>query len=216
MLTAEAIAQLRQEYSQQVLRETDVAADPIEQFAAWFQQAVAAQVPQPNAMTLATVSPAGLPSARIVLLNGLDERGFIFYTHYRSRKGQELAANPHAALVFLWHELERQVRIEGQVERVTAAISDAYFQSRPRGSQLGAWTSPQSQPIASREVLEAQFQVVSQQYADRPVPRPPDWGGYRVCPHTIEFWQGRPNRLHDRLRYRQGDHQTWHLERLAP
>lgn len=216
MLTAEAIAQLRQEYSQQVLRETDVAADPIEQFSAWFQQAVAAQVPQPNAMTLATVSPAGLPSARIVLLNGLDERGFIFYTHYRSRKGQELAANPHAALVFLWPELERQVRIEGQVERVAAAISDAYFQSRPRGSQLGAWASPQSQPIASREVLEAQFQLVSQQYADRPVPRPPDWGGYRVCPHTVEFWQGRPNRLHDRLRYRQGDRQTWHLERLAP
>lgn len=216
MLTAEAIAQLRQEYSQQVLRETDVAADPIEQFSAWFQQAVAAQVPQPNAMTLATVSPAGLPSARIVLLNGLDERGFIFYTHYRSRKGQELAANPHAALVFLWHELERQVRIEGQVERVAAALSDAYFQSRPRGSQLGAWASPQSQPIASREVLEAQFQGVSQQYADRPVPRPPDWGGYRVCPHTIEFWQGRPNRLHDRLRYRQDDRQTWQLERLAP
>lgn len=216
MLPAEAIAQLRQEYSQQVLRETDVAADPIQQFSAWFQQAVAAQVPQPNAMTLATVSPAGLPSARIVLLNGLDERGFIFYTHYRSRKGQELAANPHAALVFLWHELERQVRIEGQVERVAAAVSDAYFQSRPRGSQLGAWASPQSQPIASREVLEAQLQAVSQQYADRPVPRPPDWGGYRVCPHTIEFWQGRPNRLHDRLRYRQVDTPTWLLERLSP
>lgn len=216
MLPAEAIAQLRQEYSQQVLRETDVAADPIQQFSAWFQQAVAAQVPQPNAMTLATVSPAGLPSARIVLLNGLDERGFIFYTHYRSRKGQELAANPDAALVFLWHELERQVRIEGQVERVAAAVSDAYFQSRPRGSQLGAWASSQSQPIASREVLEAQLQAVSQQYADRPVPRPPDWGGYRVCPHTIEFWQGRPNRLHDRLRYRQVDPPTWLLERLSP
>ncbi|WP_448572267.1 pyridoxamine 5'-phosphate oxidase [Trichothermofontia sp.] len=219
MLTAQEIAQLRQEYSQAVLREADMAADPMQQFARWFKQAVAAEVPQPNAMTLATVGPTGLPSARIVLLNGVDATGFLFYTHYHSRKGQELAANPHAALVFLWHELERQVRIEGTVEQLPAAVSDTYFQTRPRGSQLGAWASPQSQVIADRTELEARLQVVSQQYGDRPVPRPPDWGGYRVCPQTIEFWQGRPNRLHDRLRYRQQGTRIspdWHLERLAP
>lgn len=219
MLSTQELAQLRQEYRQQVLREADMAADPMQQFTQWFKQAVAAAVPQPNAMTLATVGPTGLPSARIVLLNGVDATGFLFYTHYRSRKGQELAANPHAALVFLWHELERQVRVEGTVEQVPAAVSDAYFQSRPLGSQLGAWASPQSQVIADRSVLEARWQAVSQQYGNGPVPRPPDWGGYRVYPHTIEFWQGRPNRLHDRLRYQQQGSPTspnWLLERLAP
>lgn len=219
MLSTQELAQLRQEYRQQVLREADMAADPMQQFTQWFKQAVAAAVPQPNAMTLATVGPTGLPSARIVLLNGVDATGFLFYTHYRSRKGQELAANPHAALVFLWHELERQVRVEGTVEQVPATVSDAYFQSRPLGSQLGAWASPQSQVIADRSVLEARWQAVSQQYGNGPVPRPPDWGGYRVYPHTIEFWQGRPNRLHDRLRYQQQGSPTspnWLLERLAP
>ena len=210
-----SIADLRQNYTLEQLNETDVAPDPIQQFQRWFDQAIAAELPEPNAMTLATATSKGMPSARIVLLKGLDERGFVFYTNYESRKGQELAENPQAALVFLWTLLERQVRIEGRVERVAAAETDAYFLSRPLASRLGAWASHQSSVIPDRMVLEQRFAELKASYADEQVPRPPHWGGYRVIPHQIEFWQGRTSRLHDRLRYRleQGN---WLLERLAP
>jgi pyridoxamine 5'-phosphate oxidase len=211
----QSIANLRQNYTLQALNEADVDLDPIRQFQRWLDQAIAAELPEPNAMTLATATRDGIPSARIVLLKGLDARGFAFYTNYESRKGQELADNPRAALVFLWTVLERQVRIEGQVEKVAAAETDAYFQSRPLASRLGAWASEQSRVIRDREVLEQRFAELKATYADETVPRPPHWGGYRVIPHQIEFWQGRTSRLHDRLRYRlkQGN---WLLERLAP
>jgi pyridoxamine 5'-phosphate oxidase len=211
----QSIADLRQNYTLQALNEADVDPDPIRQFQRWLDQAIAAELPEPNAMTLATATRDGIPSARIVLLKGLDMRGFTFYTNYESRKGQELAENPQAALVFLWTVLERQVRIEGQVEKVTAAETDAYFQSRPLASRLGAWASEQSRVIRDREVLEQRFAELKATYADEMVPCPPHWGGYRVIPHQIEFWQGRTSRLHDRLRYRleQGN---WLLERLAP
>jgi len=210
-----SIADLRQNYTLQALNEADVDPDPIRQFQRWLNQAIAAELPEPNAMTLATATRDGIPSARIVLLKGLDARGFAFYTNYESRKGQELADNPQAALVFLWTVLERQVRIEGQVEKVAAAETDAYFQSRPLASRLGAWASEQSRVIRDREVLEQRFAELKATYADETVPRPLHWGGYRVIPRQIEFWQGRTSRLHDRLRYRleQGN---WLLERLAP
>ena len=209
------LADLRQNYTLEQLNETDVDPDPIKQFQRWFDQAIAAELPEPNAMTLATATSDGIPSARIVLLKGLDERGFAFYTNYESRKGQELAENPQAALVFLWTLLERQVRVEGRVEKVAAAETDAYFLSRPLTSRLGAWASNQSRVIPDREVLEQRFAELKATYADENVPRPPQWGGYRVIPHQIEFWQGRTSRLHDRLCYRlkQGN---WLVERLAP
>lgn len=211
----QSIADLRQNYTLQALNEADVDPDPIRQFQRWLDQAIAAELPEPNAMTLATATRDGIPSARIVLLKGLDARGFAFYTNYESRKGQELAENPQAALVFLWTVLERQVRIEGQVEKVAAAETDAYFQSRPLASRLGAWASEQSRVIRDREVLEQRFAELKATYADEMVPRPPHWGGYRVIPHQIEFWQGRTSRLHDRLRYRleQGN---WRIDRLSP
>ncbi|MBD2034949.1 pyridoxamine 5'-phosphate oxidase [Leptolyngbya sp. FACHB-321] len=211
----QSIADLRQNYTLQALNEADVDPDPIQQFQRWMDQAIAAELPEPNAMTLATATRDGIPSARIVLLKGLDARGFAFYTNYESRKGRELADNPQAALVFLWTVLERQVRIEGQVEKVAAAETDAYFQSRPLASRLGAWASEQSRVIRNREVLEQRFAELKATYADETVPRPPHWGGYRVIPHQIEFWQGRTSRLHDRLRYRL-EEGNWHLERLAP
>ena len=167
-------------------------------------------------MTLATISPDGKPSARIVLLKDCDDRGFVFYTNYQSIKGQHLVKNPWAALVFLWVELERQVRIEGKVEKVPPSESDSYFRTRPRGSQLGAWVSDQSNVIANREVLERQLEALEQKYAGKEVPRPPHWGGFRVIPTEIEFWQGRPNRLHDRLRYRLTESGNWIRERLSP
>lgn len=211
-----SIADLRREYTQHGLSESEVAADPFVQFHVWFDHALSAQLPEPNAMTLATATTDGRPSARVVLLKGFDQRGFVFYTNYQSRKGDELEANQWAALVFFWPELERQIRIEGRVERVSPQESDDYFASRPAGSRLGAWASPQSEVIFGRNVLEQRLSVFSAQYADQDIPRPPHWGGYRVVPTALEFWQGRPSRLHDRLRYRRSDDQRWTLERLAP
>lgn len=210
-------ADMRRDYTLRGLSESDVDADPMRQFAVWFEEAIRADLPEPNAMTLATATPQGLPSARMVLIKGYDARGFVLYTNYESRKGDELLANPYAALVFFWPELERQIRIEGRVERVTAEESDAYFASRPRGSRIGAWASHQSRVLPSREPLEARVRELETQYPDEsaPIPRPPYWGGYRVVPDVVEFWQGRPSRLHDRLRYRRaGD--TWVIERLSP
>ena len=212
------LADLRQEYARAELTRDHVTDDPIEQFRDWFDEALDAELEEPNAMTLATAAPDGSPSARIVLLKGLDERGFHFYTNYDSRKGTELSQNPHAALTFLWKPLERQVRIKGSVERMPADESTEYFHSRPRGAQLGAWASPQSRVVAGRSELEQNLDEVTAEYADHDeIPRPSHWGGYVVRPTQIEFWQGRPNCLHDRLRYRRLDEGSdWTLERLAP
>ena len=211
-----AVADLRKEYTRADLDEASVDADPIEQFARWFGEALSARLPEPNAMTLATATSDGQPSARTVLVKGYDARGFVFYTSYASQKGRELAANPRAALVFYWAELERQVRISGTVERVTREESERYFLSRPRGSQLGAAVSRQSEVIASRADLEARWRQLDEEAGDQPVPLPNDWGGYRVAPTTIEFWQGRPSRLHDRIRYTRLPDGGWRVERLSP
>jgi len=209
------IADLRQEYTRGGLVESAVAAEPIAQFRTWFDQAASAGIHEPNAMTLATCPPGGAPSARIVLLKGVDERGFTFFTNYESRKGRELAANQLASLVFFWVDLERQIRIEGTVEQVSDAESDEYHASRPRGSQLGAWTSWQSEVIPGREILEARLVELTARFGDGPIPRPAHWGGFRLLPTVLEFWQGRPSRLHDRLRYRKTE-SGWVLERLSP
>jgi pyridoxamine 5'-phosphate oxidase len=207
------VARLRKEYTRAGLEEAEP--DPIEQFRRWFDETLAAGLHEPNAMTLATAAPDGRPSARVVLLKGFDERGFVFYTNYEGRKGEELEANPNCALVFYWGELERQVRVEGRASRVPKRESDEYFGSRPRGSQLGAWASEQSRPVGGREVLEEQLRGLEAEYAGREVPRPPFWGGYRVEPEVIEFWQGRENRMHDRLVYRRSGG-GWGRERLQP
>ncbi len=206
----------RKEHNQSVLLEKDLDSDPIRQFLSWFEEASQTAVAESNAMTLATATPDGRPSARMVLLRGVDDRGFAFFTNYESRKARELEANPHAALVFFWHELERQVRVEGRVERVAGSESDEYFRSRPLGARIGAWASPQSKVVAGREVLESRFGELESQYPQGEVPRPNNWGGYRLIPESIEFWQGRPNRLHDRLRYTKRETGGWLIERLAP
>jgi pyridoxamine 5'-phosphate oxidase len=199
-----------------VLLEADAPANPLVLFAQWYHDAESAQLPEPSAMTLATATVDGIPDARIVLMRGFDERGFAFYTNYQSRKAAELMQNPRAALVFHWTTLMRQVRVEGRVETVSAAESDAYFRSRPFGHRLGALASPQSQVIPDRQFLEERLQKLTDEHPeDADVARPPHWGGYRVAPHTIEFWQGRANRLHDRLRYRRSK-DSWTIERLAP
>lgn len=210
-----SIAHIRREYRHATLTEAAVASDPTAQFHTWFEEALRAEVHEPNAMFLATATPDAYPSGRVVLLKAADERGFVFYTDYRSRKGQELADNPHASLCFFWPELERQVRIAGAVQRVSRAESEEYFQSRPLESRIGAWTSRQSTVLASRDVLEHELAVNMQRFGDGPVPLPDHWGGYRVVPDEIEFWQGRPSRLHDRIEFRR-EAGVWHKRRLSP
>lgn len=209
-------ADLRIDYGRASLDEAGVDADPIAQFRIWFDEARAAQVAEPNAMTLATVDSDGAPSARIVLLKSIEERGFTFYTNYDSRKGKELAVNPRAALCFFWQPLERQVRIEGTVEKVGREESDAYFRGRPRLAQIGAWVSQQSTPITSRAELERIEVELQKRFGDGPVPLPEFWGGFRVAPRAIEFWQGRPSRLHDRLLFSRTASGPWTLQRLSP
>ena len=209
------LAAIRKDYALSSLTERDADADPIRQFERWFADALSAQVLEPNAMTLATATRDGSPSARIVLLKGVDAHGFTFFTDYRSRKGAELTENPLAALTFLWKEIERQVRIAGAVSRVSSAESEAYFRSRPPGSRLGAWASHQSAVIASREALEERLRDVTRQFPTDDIPLPPHWGGFRVVPDEVEFWQGRPSRLHDRLRYHR-EPSGWRIERLSP
>jgi len=212
-----SLADLRKDYNLAGLLEKDLAKDPFRQFERWFQEAEAAKVVEPNAMTLATVGADGRPTARTVLLKGVDGRGFVFFSNYESRKGRDLANVPRASLVFPWLALERQVVVEGPVARVTREESEAYFHSRPRGSQLGAWVSQQSSIITGRVVLEDAMKALEAKYAGREVPLPPAWGGYRLAPETVEFWQGRRSRLHDRLRFRrEGKSGDWTVERLAP
>lgn len=210
-----SIADLRRDYKARALGESDAPADPFVLYRQWLDEAVRAELLDATALTLATASPDAEPAARIVLLKDVTPSGFVFFTNYESAKGAHLEANPRAALVSFWADLERQVRITGTVTRVAAAVSDEYFHSRPLDSQLGAWASPQSRPIANRAALEARMDEVTAEYAGREIPRPPHWGGYEVTASTIEFWQGRPNRLHDRLRYVR-ESSGWRLERLAP
>jgi pyridoxamine 5'-phosphate oxidase len=209
------LANLRQNYTLAGLSESEMAADPFAQFDRWFAEAAAAGLVEPNAMTLATADADGFPSARTVLLKGVDARGFTFYTNYESTKGRELAANARASLVFPWLALERQVIVRGAVSQISREETETYFSSRPRGSQLGAWASAQSSRVPDRATLEAQLADITTRFADQPIPPPPHWGGLRVVPVTVEFWQGRPSRLHDRLRYRRVD-PSWVIERFSP
>lgn len=210
------VADIRREYARAGLTEEDLAADPVEQLRLWLEQAQAVDPLEFTAMTLATADGEGKPSARVVLLKGLDERGLVFYTSYESRKAAELLANPRAALVFYWAALDRQVRVEGMVEKTTREETRAYFETRPRGSRLGAWASPQSRPVAGRQEIERLLEEVAARFGDGDVPPPDTWGGFRVRHETVEFWQGRPNRLHDRLRYTRLPEGGWRVERLAP
>jgi pyridoxamine 5'-phosphate oxidase len=208
------LAELRTDYALKTLEEADVDRDPLKQFGVWMVEAIHARVPEPTAMHLSTVAANGRPAGRIVLLKGMEPGGFVFFTNYDSRKGRELAANPVAALTFLWKELERQVRIEGRVEKVPEADSDAYFATRPLGSRIGAWASPQSEAIESRAWLEQRWAELTAQHGEEP-PRPPHWGGYRLVPDYLEFWQGRLSRLHDRIVYAR-EASAWRISRLAP
>ena len=210
------VADLRKEYTRAGLREADADPSAIAQFRKWFDEALAASLQEPNAMTLATATLDGRPSARTVLLKGYDERGFVFYTSYEGRKSRELEENPRCALVFYWSELERQIRIEGRAGRVSEEESDAYYGSRPRGSRLSAWVSAQSRPVGDRDALEKRLWELEAEYEGREIPRPPFWGGYRVEPEAIEFWQGRENRMHDRLLYRRLSDGGWRMQRLQP
>ncbi|MEO0555541.1 MAG: pyridoxamine 5'-phosphate oxidase [Bacteroidota bacterium] len=211
-----SIADIRAEYSKHTLDISDVQGDPIEQFQLWFDEANKVEISEVNAMHLSTVNPNGMPSSRIILLKGIENNGFVFFTNYQSDKGKDLDANPAAALLFFWKELERQVRIQGHVEKISKDDSEQYFQSRPKGSQIGAWTSPQSTVIESRELLEEREKAIAEKYKDEEVlPKPEQWGGYILKPMRIEFWQGRPNRLHDRILYSQVDGH-WKINRLAP
>jgi pyridoxamine 5'-phosphate oxidase len=210
------LAEISKEYSLAGLSEKDLARDPFRQFEKWFQEVAAAKIPEPNAAVLATAAKDGRPSARMVLLKAVDGRGFVFYTSYDSRKGRELEMNPRAAYVFPWIALERQVIIEGTVTRVAREESEAYFHSRPRANQISAWASPQSSIIGGREALDAAMKAMEKKYAGREAPMPPNWGGFRIAPETVEFWQGRRSRLHDRLRYRREANGAWVVERLAP
>lgn len=207
---------LRHEYDAHGLRRADLHSDPLKQFGAWFAAALAADIRDVNAMSLATATPDGKPSVRIVLLKGFDERGFTFFTNYDSEKGKNLEANPSAALCFFWVKLERQIRISGPVARTSREDSAAYFHSRPPGSRLGAWVSKQSEVIDSRQILDARLQQMAERFGDGEITLPPHWGGYRLRPEQIEFWQGRPNRLHDRFRYSRRADGTWQIDRLAP
>lgn len=214
-MTRVTLADLRKDYALAGLAEKDLARDPFRQFEKWFQEAEAAKIPEPNAMTVATATRDGRPSARTMLLKGFDGRGFVFYSNYESRKGRELEANPHATLVFPWLIIERQVTIEGPITKVAREESEAYFHSRPRASQLGAWVSQQGSIIPGRKVLEDAMKELEAKYAGQEIPLPPHWGGWRLAPETVEFWQGRRSRLHDRLRYRRAK-DGWTIERLAP
>ncbi len=210
------LAELRIEYSQSELSKASVDPDPLKQFQRWLHEAIEAELPEPNAMTLATVKADGSPAARVVLLKGLEATGFVFFSNYLSDKGTQLAANPQAALLFLWLELERQVRIEGHVSVIRLEESEAYFRTRPRDSQLGALASRQSRVVENRRILEQRFEELGRRHADAEIPMPAHWGGYRLVPVMLEFWQGRPSRLHDRLRYRLQPDGNWLLERLEP
>jgi pyridoxamine 5'-phosphate oxidase len=210
------IADIRKDYRLQTLDEAGVAADPIQQFGIWWQEALQSEIVEVNAMTLATANEQGVPSARIVLLKGYDERGFVFFSNYESKKAGDLQVNPMASLVFFWKELERQVRISGRVEKVTELESDQYFQSRPECSRIGAWASPQSTVISSRQVIEEKVEALQVSFEGKEIPRPLHWGGYRVVPSNIEFWQGRSSRLHDRIQYTLQSDGNWIIERLAP
>ena len=209
-----SIADIRKDYKQSSLLENDISPNPIVQFTSWWNEALQSNIDEVNALTLATANAQGKPSARTVLLKGYDENGFVFFTNYESHKGKELAANPYAAMVLFWKELERQIRIEGFVEKISAEESDEYFYSRPAGSRIGAWASPQSAIINDRNILEENVKNYSQNFGEN-IPRPPHWGGYRVVPSLIEFWQGRSSRLHDRIQYRK-ENNMWVIERLAP
>lgn len=212
----EYISQLRYDFSKQTLEESEIDKNPFIQFEHWFKDAVSSNVLSPNAMVLATTTPEGKPSARVMLLRDFTEKGFVFYTNYNSHKGIQLACNPYAAITFFWAELERQVRIEGIIEKQSEAESDDYFSIRPDGSKLGAWSSQQSEPVTNRAILEKNFKDIQSRFKGQAIPRPSFWGGYYLMPTLFEFWQGRPNRMHDRIVYLLQENKNWHIERLSP